>query len=655
MTLPKIPIGVGFPLYKGVEYINEAIEAADKAQQDSASAKTTSENAVNTANAAVTKASSIQEQFNQVVIDGDSSVEAAQARVDAEGNAYTTLKNRLDDRDAVLANNGQQLDDVVNTDKVSKYTPIIDADMTSDIKTTLDGMAERKIKYAYLDQHANLRLEQPLAQKNVFLYGNSKITKAHENNTFYNIPDRFNFFKGEINSNYCKFAQLKKAISENRLINFTFWGDSITTNGDYLGINGSDPTGMEKGPDNITEGVSYTSFITDLVANALDDRELNFYNRAIGGERLSSWNVSQTFNSTSKTWIEHIKDTQPDVLIIGFGMNHNTFDYAKTFAYNIKQVYDYINANFTRKPDLVFVTTPRPTYHPEVSGWGSFENQASRQITANAIRNVASKYKAYVIDVNRIGNIKRNGTDWLFPTYEEQDVSNVVSGVYDELDGSYIFNANAEMLEINKYMKDFVLKFTVTFSAFVDNDALTISYNRTGGSQRNNQLTVFPQRSGVSVTQLASYTNIADFGNWGNSGLTIAKNLDAVQSTLNLRIEKKDNIIEVHEEIGGSAIKLLLRDKIRVWDTHGIIRLSNTGNLTSQISNLKVYQPIYDNYMQTITEQETWGQFVDGDYTLKSPFGGNGVNHPSSIGVKEMYLPAIKEFVGEIGRIFRSI
>lgn len=105
MTLPKIPIGVGFPLYKGVEYINDAIEAADKAQQDSASAKTSSENAVSTANAAETKADSVQEQFNQVVIKGDSSVEAAQARVDAEGNSFTTLKERLDNGDALLAEN----------------------------------------------------------------------------------------------------------------------------------------------------------------------------------------------------------------------------------------------------------------------------------------------------------------------------------------------------------------------------------------------------------------------------------------------------------------------------------------------------------------------------------------------------------------------
>lgn len=41
-------------------------------------------------------AKNTQEQLNKIVIEGDSSVEAAQARVDKEGNSYTTLKERLD-------------------------------------------------------------------------------------------------------------------------------------------------------------------------------------------------------------------------------------------------------------------------------------------------------------------------------------------------------------------------------------------------------------------------------------------------------------------------------------------------------------------------------------------------------------------------------
>ncbi|WP_026694080.1 hypothetical protein [Peribacillus kribbensis] len=48
-------------------------------------------------------ADSVQSQFNQVVIDGDSSVEAAQARIDNNGVLYSTLKERIDAEQNKLA------------------------------------------------------------------------------------------------------------------------------------------------------------------------------------------------------------------------------------------------------------------------------------------------------------------------------------------------------------------------------------------------------------------------------------------------------------------------------------------------------------------------------------------------------------------------
>ena len=93
--------------------IKEYADLKPKAEQSiskSAEALSKSQNALNVANVIDAKASnalslsesadtlskSVQEQFNQVVIDGDSSVEAAQARVDASGHTNATLKERLD-------------------------------------------------------------------------------------------------------------------------------------------------------------------------------------------------------------------------------------------------------------------------------------------------------------------------------------------------------------------------------------------------------------------------------------------------------------------------------------------------------------------------------------------------------------------------------
>jgi hypothetical protein len=72
--------------------LNSAIDNANEALNKSTTAETNSTNAVSTAN-------SVQQQFNQVVIEGDSSVEAAQARINADGTTFTTLKDRLDNSD----------------------------------------------------------------------------------------------------------------------------------------------------------------------------------------------------------------------------------------------------------------------------------------------------------------------------------------------------------------------------------------------------------------------------------------------------------------------------------------------------------------------------------------------------------------------------
>src|SRR5690606_24329484 len=76
-------------LNEGREKLNAAIENAEQAKWES-------DQALNKANSALLKSESTQTQLNEIVIEGDSSVEAAQARVSVEGTAYGTLKQRLD-------------------------------------------------------------------------------------------------------------------------------------------------------------------------------------------------------------------------------------------------------------------------------------------------------------------------------------------------------------------------------------------------------------------------------------------------------------------------------------------------------------------------------------------------------------------------------
>ncbi|REJ29291.1 glycosyl hydrolase family 28-related protein [Caldibacillus debilis] len=95
-TIKKLANDIRTKIY-GRE-VREALAQGIEAAGDLADkANTKSENAVYQVN-------NIQAQVNQLVVEGDSSVEAAQARVDADGNVFTTLKERLDTKETQFAN-----------------------------------------------------------------------------------------------------------------------------------------------------------------------------------------------------------------------------------------------------------------------------------------------------------------------------------------------------------------------------------------------------------------------------------------------------------------------------------------------------------------------------------------------------------------------
>ncbi|WP_371017377.1 glycerophosphodiester phosphodiesterase [Pseudalkalibacillus sp. JSM 102089] len=93
----------------------DAIEAdMEKSLSDSSEALNIANQAQFQSQSAEDKANSVKAEFNQVVIEGDSSVEAAQARVDADGVTHTTLKERLDANETETANEIDQIQNDVN-------------------------------------------------------------------------------------------------------------------------------------------------------------------------------------------------------------------------------------------------------------------------------------------------------------------------------------------------------------------------------------------------------------------------------------------------------------------------------------------------------------------------------------------------------------
>lgn len=106
MVLKIIPTGVGFPIYKGVEYINEAIKASERSESKSDDAVSTSTSANQTANTALNNSESTQNQLDTVIIEsGTSDAEVLQAR-----GPYNVLNDRLN----VFAETKEALDFQIN-------------------------------------------------------------------------------------------------------------------------------------------------------------------------------------------------------------------------------------------------------------------------------------------------------------------------------------------------------------------------------------------------------------------------------------------------------------------------------------------------------------------------------------------------------------
>ena len=122
-------------LNTGREKLNEAIKASDRAESNS-------DYAVGTAETALSNSESTQTQLDTIVIDGDSSVEAAQARVDADGNTYSTLKDRLDEKETEFSSKlARTMNGINNTQPVK--TPVgfnwIDHPLKNKIFTDANG------------------------------------------------------------------------------------------------------------------------------------------------------------------------------------------------------------------------------------------------------------------------------------------------------------------------------------------------------------------------------------------------------------------------------------------------------------------------------------------------------------------------------------
>lgn len=202
--------------------INSAIDNANKAVTDSATAKVDASNAKTTAN-------SVQTQLDQIVIEGDSSVEAAQARVDLFGNSSTTLKNRIDREQNKLNDFAAHLDDF----------PFIAPETSADWKPRIQRAIDSGASTVFLPNETINISSTVTGRSNLAVVGgpNTKII----NNIASPLGTTVSLFEAKGSSTVVgtissELTKGKNTVNVSSVANIAV-GDVICFNGDFLGRN----------------------------------------------------------------------------------------------------------------------------------------------------------------------------------------------------------------------------------------------------------------------------------------------------------------------------------------------------------------------------------------------------------------------------------
>ena len=119
-------------LIKTTDSLNDGRKKLNDAITDSNAALITANTAKQTAILAKAESESTQTQLDTIVIEGDSSVEAAQARVNNSGTAFPTLKQRLDaEHQEVTAQLQQTENEIAQLENVKADQAFVDSQFAS--------------------------------------------------------------------------------------------------------------------------------------------------------------------------------------------------------------------------------------------------------------------------------------------------------------------------------------------------------------------------------------------------------------------------------------------------------------------------------------------------------------------------------------------
>ncbi|MEG2610510.1 MAG: hypothetical protein RSA91_07625 [Bacilli bacterium] len=370
--------------------------------------------------------------------------------------------------------------------------------------------------------------------------------------------------------------------------------------------------------------------IFDLIRLNLENKcknlncDLKIYNRGIGGRRIqdifepNAGGLPVGFNewltTDGKVWLDYVKDLNPDIIILAFGMNEG--DHFNNFYNSLARFKTEITGWF-KIPKVIIVPTPRPSI-----GWNIDSNIANtgwqqmiRQSSADISRWFGVVNDFYVMDINRKFNLEVSGFD-------------VANSYIDNKEIYLNIQNNGKVVSTAQQSKNFIWKQKIRLSTPEEYVLLTFRPNRYGGT-------------GHVYTVQIHYTYFF-LKNKDRVIFNPAHNIDFTTER-DLEIVIHDNVLRIIVD-GRTFIES--RELYELAWEHDLIINNNYSDIKQD--SFKCYLFKYTMYGQNYTYDEIYGKFIQDDYETKVDTGGNGVNHLSSLGIKVIYDPCIIEMVSDL-------
>lgn len=338
-------------------------------------------------------------------------------------------------------------------------------------------------------------------------------------------------------------------------------------------------------------------------------KDITYINRAVGG---TTWGALAThpasdpgswYTGYPNAWLaNYIEPLEPDLVIIGMGMNDKqTIDVDAMLA-----VFGIIEG-WTKIPDILVCTNLVPTAITDDSSYSTADEQNGRDAAAGLLRTMAQIRGYGILDFHRAGRCLRDGWDPCDSTLKEVllTAATTMPWTANALFAGYDYCWEATFASVPADFWD---------RAGDDSAPIDIPLSAITGNR------VQMRRNGSGNVQLKVYQGP------GSLFTTVDSNQPAPTSgTIIIKVELDGPMLRIRVNQNQCFYGLVPRCGDMVVPT---LKYFNRGDLTQAFTvSLWVGEPMM--YNKRLSNSDLWDTY-DGSSATKKPYGGNGINHPTT-------------------------